>query len=249
MRELGRELDQLTEETMEKAKIQVSALAAQTHAMVVEKAQKLKSTRQKYIDAVDLKKVQSGDDTIWVVTLDKSAGWIEDGFQKRSMLPFFLASPKAKTAKDGGKYLTIPFEHSKTSNKQSLAQSKIAEYAKRELQSKGLDKVVEKNGQPVIGKVAALKTVNGPKSNKGKSLLDGLTVYQSYKRDSKGNVVKGKDGSPKIKRDIMTFRVASSKQLGTGAWEHPGMEGLNAFEEVSRKVDEIWAKMIGELIK
>lgn len=65
----------------------------------------------------------------------------------------------------------------------------------------------------------------------GRPFLWGVRVYQ--------NALKGKDGEPlfdkkgfeRVGRNIMTFRVASSKQKGTGAWMHPGLEGKKFLDE------------------
>lgn len=66
-------------------------------------SQKLHSTKDKYIEAI---KVENN-----VVILDKEqfvVGMVEDGVPQFDMKPGLLASPKAKTAKNGQKYLVVP---------------------------------------------------------------------------------------------------------------------------------------------
>lgn len=83
-------------------------LAAATHGKAVEIAnQKLHSRRRAYIEALSLR--QEGD--VWVLSLNGSARWIEDGMPPHNMLDNLLSSPKAQRAKDGSRYVVIPFEH------------------------------------------------------------------------------------------------------------------------------------------
>jgi hypothetical protein len=67
--------------------------------------------------------------------------------------------------------------------------------------------------------------------------------------NKKGETMKDKEGNDRIQRDIMTFRIASSKQIGTGVWDSPGRPGLKAFEEVAQSLDVIWDRMIRDLVK
>jgi len=46
-----------------------------------------------------------------VFTTSPHGEYIEDGQPARDMKPKLLASPKAKTSKDGSKYITVPFRH------------------------------------------------------------------------------------------------------------------------------------------
>jgi len=112
LKELGKEIEDLSENMVRQARQSVQTLAAQAHSMIVAKAQeKLGSRRSIYIDALNIEKIYSDNSNeIWAVTLDKSAGWIEDGLPRRNMIESFLASPKAKVNKKGEKYLVIPFE-------------------------------------------------------------------------------------------------------------------------------------------
>lgn len=243
-KDIGKDIDKLTTEIKNRAKQQVQTLAGVAHSMIVEKANSsLKSTRQKYIDGLSIEKIESTDENeIWAVTLDKSAKWIEDGQSHHEMIDYLVNGPKHKTAKDGHKYVVIPFSHKVSANK-SLAQNKIARYVKSELKKRGLDQVVTKDGKAVIGKVASLNLTGdkAPTARFNKPILTGLTIYQRE--------VKNKKGGTSIKRDIMTFRVASETQKGTGMWEHPGRQGLNAFEQVEKELDVIWQKMLDEIVK
>ena len=270
LQELEIDIKDLTKEMEAKARQNVQVLAAQAHAMILAKAQsKLTSTRKIYTDALGLQKIaSSGDNEVWAVTLNKNAGWIEDGNPNYNMLDGFLKSPKAKMGKNG-KYLIIPFEHSKSANEQSETQSAISKYAKSILKEHGLDKTVTRDGKPILGKVASLK-INGnqgalkvtgrdgkaisigndqPVSRFNRPLLNGLTVYQSEMRDKHGSVLKNKDGQSRIKKSILTFRIAAESQRGSGLWQKKAMPGLKAFEETERELDQIWEQMCKDLVK
>lgn len=244
MKELGKDIDQLTSEIQAKAREGVQILAGQAHAFIVDKANtQLKSTREIYIDALDIKRIESSpNQEIWSVTLDKSAKWIEDGQPRHEMLDYLTKGPKAKTAKDGHKYTVIPFKHNKPQNKNSLAQQKLANFVKNELEKRGLDKTITRDGRPVLGRAATLNLSGkgAPTSKFNKPLLHGLTIYQRE--------VKTQEGKTQIKRDVMTFRVASDKQKGSGLWEHPGRQAMNFFELAAKEIDVLWERMIKDIV-
>ena len=77
-----------------------------------------------------------------------------------------------------------------------------------------------------------------------------MRIYQHEVRDEKGNKKLNKKGEPVVKKDIMTFRVASSKQAGTGMWQHPGIEGAHILKELGEWMSENWEKeILPELLK
>jgi hypothetical protein len=253
LKSLEKDIKDLSDEMIAKAKDSVQIVAAQAHSMIAAKAQaKLKSTRQLYMDNLDIKPIEaSGDNVIWSVMLYQPAKWIEDGQPAHNMLDYLLKSPKAKTAKDGHKYLVVPFKHNKPSNQRSEAQNKITNYVNKELKNRGLDKVITRDGKPVLGRAATLDLTgkDSPRGRFNQPLLKGLTIYQTEMRNSKGEVMKDKKGETRIRRDVMTFRVASERQKGSGLWDKPNREGLKAFEETAKEIDVIWEKIIQDLVK
>lgn len=247
LKEIGVDVKNLSESIVAKAKNQIQALAIQTHALIVEKAQTtLKSTRQTYLDNLTIAKLhESSDQIIWSVGLKKDAGWIEDGFKPGPIIDRVLNGGKPpKKAKDGSSYKIIPFKHNKAPAQQSAAQLRLARYAKNEIKKQGLDKVItDKQGRPVIGRAASvsIKGKDQPTGRFNQPLLAGLTIYQREQ--------KLKSGKSKIVRDVMTFRVISSKHHGTGMWETKGYKGLRAFEEVQQQIDRLWNDMMRDLLK
>jgi very-short-patch-repair endonuclease len=70
-----------------------------TYSKVVELAnERLHSTRSKFMDGLTTFQL---DSSTFVINLDASAAWINDGMDAHSMLESLLASPKAKRAADG----------------------------------------------------------------------------------------------------------------------------------------------------
>ena len=78
----------------------VAKLTAHLYGHIVEEAgKKLHARRQMFVDALSWSEDPSGQ--FYVITLDGSARWIEDGTPSRNLIDDLLKSPKAKTAADG----------------------------------------------------------------------------------------------------------------------------------------------------
>lgn len=221
-------------------------LAMQTHAHILEEVQeKLHSTREKYVNALDIQQV---DNDTWVITLKKDAMWIEEGIPpNKDMLDGLLKSQKAKTAKDGSRYLVVPFEHKKGQTSQTPAQKNLTDTIKAEMKKRKIPYgklETDATGKPKTGLLHSfdimkqpIKTGHGPGQGKGPvgavkqgptgiPFLQGVRVYQ--------HAVKDKQGKEHIQKSIMTFRVASSKHKGTGRWIHPGLEAKKFFDEAAK---------------
>lgn len=222
-------------------------------AKIIELAgERLHSRRQMFVDAV---KMHQMSDDVWVVSLDAKMRWIDDGVSEHSMLDALLASPKAKRAKDGSKYIVIPMSHSPGQGKTSTtpADQDLINVIKGELKQRGIPfgKIeVDGAGQAKIGKLhafdiknAPVNTSGGPGTGKGPigsvrqgptgtPFLQGLNIYQS--KDAKG----------KVKRAIMTFRVASSKHEGQQRWDHPGNPGVSILDDAAQWALETFQKDI-----
>lgn len=161
---------------------------------------------------------------------------------EHEMLTALLKSPKAKTSASGDKYIVVPFDHSpgKGASSTTPAQQDLISTIKKDLKKKAIPfGKIEKDpsGQPKIGNLhrldimnSPLKTHNGPGQGKGRigdvkqgptgiPFLQGIQISQ-----------KPKEGGG-VKRNISTFRVASSKMKGTGRWVHPGLEPTDLMKE------------------
>lgn len=228
--ELSQQLDRKKEDILKQTRKAVEGLAVAAHAHVLELAgDKLKSLQNKYKDAIDF---QQADDNLWVITLDKSAMWIEKGNDAWSMYDKIQKSPKAKTSKEGHKYLIIPFEKSKRPSEQTPRAKSVTDKVRAFLKKENVPyKKIEYNpdGSPKLGLLHKFDIKSPRPSQKAKSPeLFGLSIYQR------------KDESGKIRRDVMTFRVVSEKNKGDGRWEYQPREGVNLFEETHKWAITTW---------
>jgi hypothetical protein len=213
------------------AKDAMTGLANQAHAKLIELAQRdLHSTREKYLDSVSFFEAAEG---MFVLAIDEKAMWIEEGLEPYNMIDTLLKSPKAKHGKNG-KYMTIPFDQKGKASSQTSYQTDLTNAIKTELKSRKLPglSTIEKgiDGKPKTGLIhkldvkTPLKTHQGPGQGKGAigqprqgvtgiPHLQGLRIYQH------------KLNSGKVVKTAMTFRTVSESQRGSGAWDHPGVDG------------------------
>lgn len=251
------DMEDVVEKELEDA---ARALTAATNGKLIELAnQKLHTRRQPYIDAVSMFQL---DEKTFVVNLDASARWIEDGMQEHEMLDNLLKSKKAKRAKDGSTYVVVPFQQNKATR--TPAQGSLLATIKKEMASLGsafpggtiAPNKLENgpNGKPKLGLIRSMDIKDAPVSTAslrigrgplgrvaqgatgGIPLLKGVRVYQKEYKDKKGDT--------KVGRFVMTFRVASSKQKGGGKWRHPGLEATNLMDDALKWALETWSTKI-----
>jgi hypothetical protein len=239
----------------------VTQLSAQTHAHIVENVNaSLHSSRQKYIDAL---KYQQVDQNTYLIVLEREAWWIEDGIQPGTEMVDYLlrqANPNskpAKTASDGSRYRIIPFQHNKGPTSQTKSQQELKEVIRDELKKRNIPYgklELGPDGTPKIGKLHSfhikdrpIKTGSGvgqgwgeigkPKVGAtGIPFLQGVSIYQTKVKDKKGN--------ESVQKQIMTFRVVSSKHKGTGRWVHPGFEAKKFLPEAYEWALKEWRDKI-----
>lgn len=196
-------------------------LAVATKGHIVEQAQqKLHTRRGPFIEALSHFPI---DDTTWVINLDASARWIDEGMTEHDMLDDLLKSKKAKRAADGSTYVVVPFQQNKTKQSMTPAQQSLLATIKSEMAKVGTTPnqiELDPTGKPKVGLVRSMDIMKAPLSTPsnpvgrgmggpasgptGIPLLQGVRVYQKPVKDKKGET--------KMGRFVMTFRVASSKQ-------------------------------------
>lgn len=148
-----------------------------------------------------------------------------DGFDMKTVRPGWLGGGKAKTNKDGGKYITIPFRHSLSSAAaiQYSGQARRMELRKELVQTVkdyGLDKMVRAStGAAIPGPVKRV-----PNTPNVHPFLRGLTRYQQQTTGGRGQ---GR---------LMTFRIMSENSK-PDSWIHPGITAANIMPEVERWID------------
>lgn len=249
---VGQGLDDIAKTAMKQAG---ERLTAMTRGHIAEEAgKKLHTRRQMFLDGLTHFQL---DDSTFVVNLDAKVRWIDDGMPAHNMIDDLLKSKNAKTAKDGSKYVVVPFQHKKGETQMTPAQKTLLDTIKKELKDRKIDygKIeTGAGGKPKLGllhsfdiKHAPIKTTNSPGQGKGAighvmqgptgiPLLQGIRIYQRQ--------VKNKDGGTGTRRDIMTFRVASSKHKGQGRWDHPGNEAVHLMEEGYTWAKNTWEREI-----
>ena len=186
----------------------------------------------------------------------------ENGFKGGDMRTWMLKSPKAKTSKDGSKYLVVPFRHGTPG---------AAKGAGTKARSVNVG-----NRMPRAVHAAAKKlhgTINNPSGAAGKMgtkwggrLHEGskgvnkaahkeiatrkkpwhaMSIYKGMVRKEQADHSKG--GSQTS--GYTTFRVISSKvRRGPKHWHHPGITGKFLAKKVSKYIDRIAAQAIVDVV-
>lgn len=230
--EIAAEFKEMKEQVEKAVTEGVRQVASMTYAKTQELASsKLKSTRDIYLDNLSFKEIENG---IWVVTLDEPALWIEEGRKSGSMIPDLLKK-NAKIAKDGSRYKIIPFNRGKTPSQTPVSAQPMVNLLKTALRAAKIPyRKIEYNqdGSPRLGRLHTLN-INSPRPSPRASspALHGVTIYQSM-------TTRGK-----VRRDIMTFRIASSKHEGS-KWIHPGLEARKFMDESLEWASNIFDKEI-----
>lgn len=233
--DLGIDLDSFSNATQETFKESVGQVAKAAQAEWVRLAQsRLKSSRADYING--LRQAESfsvrvmGASTIFEIALvgrmPNAFEFGMAGFDMKAVRPGWLGGAKAKTAKDGHKYITIPFRHS-MSSAANLAYTGKA--ARADLKGE-LRKVVRKYGMDRMVRAATGQALEGPVKRippnaPTHSYLQGLTRVQQ--RTSQPNRAQGQ---------LFTWRVMSERS-DPGSWRHPGLKAANLLGEVESWVD------------
>lgn len=243
----------------QQAQVFGSALAEAAKNHLIEGAQqKLHSSRKIYIDGLSTHQL---DENTWVVSLEASAVWAEVGMHRHNMLDDILSSPKAKTNKKGGKYLSVPFKHGGPPSSSTPAQRNLNQTIAKVMKGFGISPTkIERhdNGSPKLG---TLHTFDIPKPNKthegvgqGQGPIGapiqghtGIPYLQNLKVIQR--MVTNTAGDESVQRDLVTFRMASSSQQGKGMWDHPGTPGAQLFPETEQFIKDTWSKMAPDFVK
>lgn len=236
-------------------------LSHQTHAHIAEEVnQKLHSTRDKYQKAL---KIDEVDDETFLITLDRSAMWIEEGLGEHEMIDDLLKSPKTKTAKDGSRYLAVPFQHNKGPTSQTPAQTDLTNTLRAELKRRNIPygKLEMGANGPKLGLLHKFdimrmptKTQEGPGMGKGPlgAVRQGPTgiPFLQHIRIYQKQIVDPETNKSRVVKNIMTFRMVSSKHKGSGRWVHPGLEAKHFFEEAQKWAENQWeTRIVPDIMK
>lgn len=247
--ELGKSLENLAYEVQQELDQAIKDTANAAYATIVAKAQAdLNSTRADYLKGLSFEEL--GNNT-YLITLEGDwANALEKGFSGFDIREWMLSSEKVvqvgtrtgqkwvQTGASGQKFAHVPFEHrphSKAPKTSDLAQAikKLQTHNRSGRLQKFTSIFKDDAGKPLEGRVASIKKV------KDFPQLDGITKYQKiYKNES--------TGKQSVQSVYMTFRTVSE---AAESWRHPGFEGLRAFDEAEKWVEEQIDTIIMTLIK
>ena len=229
--EIAEQFGELKDKVEQVLYLAVKRLAVTTHAEVQQLAENnLHSTKKIYLDAIDIRNGNGFKELapgLWVVDLNESAMWIEEGQEPHSMKEGLLAK-NAKTSKDGYRYKSIPFKHSKAQDLQTTQEKDLVNeirghLKKQKISFEGIE--TDASGKPRLGR---LHRMNIP-SKRLKPYhvappLQNLSIYQS----------KTKEG--KIRRDVITFRTVSENPNSKSKWFHPGVKPPRKFMDKALEI-------------
>lgn len=249
-------------------------LGAMGHAKAVElAAERLKTRRRAFVDALSVTQL---DDHTFFIVLNASARWIDDGKAAGDMLKDLLKSSKAKVSKDGHRYLVVPMRHGPAQDTTPVQQESV-DAVRGEMKARGIPwGKIERDdaGRPLYGRLHAFDVKDSPvrsgfgpgqghgpvgaprqgMSNRNAAVNQGFGFEAGKPRGGAvqhlaGVSVYQRPGAGGgTQRDILTFRVASEKQLGSGRWNHPGTQPARIFESVHEWMINAWQVEIGPAI-
>lgn len=207
------ELQQAFEEFVSGA-VKASLLYARSEWVGIAQ-QKLRSSREDYIAGIS-EVTMTGPYNGYIELKGKFPNMLETGFTGFDMKTGFANSPKRKTSKTGGWYLTIPYRH-RTSGSVAPMPKDINKEAKKLGDRESLsEKLVASLGYKRETSHTGYRWKNAK--------FDGLTrVIKTYPSGMK-------------RSQYLTFRRVSEK-TDPGAWAHPGYHGLHAIDEVVTKTE------------
>lgn len=239
-------VDQLVEEfsltqqevegLMQRSVQEVAAKFAKNWSQVVEK--NLTNTRKQYIENIIVG--DSGKFGAYVLLTGWLPNAIESGHGSYDLKPFFKASDKAKTKKDGkGWYLTIPFRMATEGalGESDVFSGQMEEGVEKILQKKPQDKMVSGGGRstepikkeelPKKARVPSVKQVQIPESG----------TFAKYKRKSaKMEGVRRQEDPATGQNVYMSFRRVSDES-SESSWIHPGFEARNFADKALEKTN------------
>jgi hypothetical protein len=207
-----------------------------------------------YLDAIS--------PNVHVITLTGSAYWIEEGIPKNTDMKtsqWLFSSKKTKMGKNG-RYLVIPFEHSKAPSLQTGYEQNLRDRVKFELKAvnerrkaNGLSSIpwkgieTDKSWKPKEGLLHEFSFKGGKaKSSWSSDPLDRMRIYQAIERDKENKIKKTKSGKAKVSRSFMTFRTASESAIrnpNTGVspkekFIYPGYDAKKFMDKTRDWVEE-----------
>lgn len=258
--EVAKKLELLSDDIKQTIKQAIEALSVSTHAFIVDKAQKeLKGWKRDFFlgDKGSNVRWSKVGDGIWMVELDPSVAWMEQG-RPKTFQSWLLEGPNVKTNKKGEKYRVIPMGQKglagdKYNNPVPSVDTTIKNVLKQnKISLKGIEK--NDDGTPKLGILHRVNfespftqsqtpdlfskprtpdqaALTGLKPHGGIHHLQGLTVTQR---------MQGK----KVVREAITFRVIHEAHEKEGRWFAPEVKPLNFMQQAHEWALKQWSDTI-----
>jgi len=248
--DLGVNVDALEASTIKVFRTQVGLIAVAAHNRWIQLAkERLGTSRDAYVVGLQQagsfksRKV-SGEDVFDITLVGRMPNNFEFGmesFDMKTVRPGWLGGSKAKTGKDGEKYVVIPFRHSTTSKRFGYTgKAKAADLRselKKTVRAYGLNRMI----RTATGNVVGGLTTRVPPKAPVHSYLRGLTRVQ------KGTRGRTPEGFQRGSSQLVTWRIMSENSPAS-SWIHPGLKAANLLREVelfvNKEFDDIVKKVI-----
>jgi hypothetical protein len=267
-------LDQISEQLRQKRELvegviteEIKKLSIATHAFVTNFAnERLEGFKREAFFGKNNNNVrwQEISPGMWVVEIDESSRWVEEG-RESVFMDWLLKGPNAKTAKDGSRYAVIPMGQArgaggKKPNKEPFLQAMIQGALKREgISLNRLDKGPD--GKPKLGILSKLHIevahrTEGHAPFFSKPRTPEMAAQVNLKPHSghfflKNAVVMQREihsgGRKRVSKEVVTFRVISSKHREEGRWFYPKVEPLNSIPEAYKWAESEWEHIVKSL--
>lgn len=156
-----------------------------------------------------------------VISMDGVLKGLEQGYSARDMKPELLASANAKTAKDGSRYVDVPFRHAMTEN--SRYQGMPAEIKARVQSAVRAERATASSeGRDVRNPLRVTGSLPATNAKHATSIHSDMirTSYSVGKQD---------------RASYETVRRVSSKS-DPSAWRHPGFRGVHAIRDAKNQI-------------
>jgi len=264
LREIAAKVGQTADAIGSTVQDEIRKLSIATHAFVVNHANEhLSGWKRSHFFGSDNQNVRwvQIDENMWVVEIDPSVAWIEEGRDATSMATdkWLLKPDKAKLAKDGSTYRVIPMD----AKKDNRRNPELKNILNDQLQKQGVDMStldLDGSGQPKLGVIKKLNFgtnvteksssnemfFSAPRSaEQGKKL--GLPAYGGKHQLQGAVVTQRKDERGGVKKEATTFRVVSSKHEAEGRWMYPKVEPLDSIPKAYEFAEQQWNKIVAAL--
>ncbi len=291
--EIAAQLGVAAEDVQKQLQAAMETLSASTHAFIVQKANAElahndylrnaflgKSDKVTHNNQSDPHPLVSPDaknlrwnkigSNMWVVELDQSAEYIDQGRPRMSMATEdWLLKPndKLKTAKDGSTYKVIPMQAGGASQHGEGPDIGAGMFLKHALHSaiksaKVNMKQIERdsNGDPRMGilhKLDVSKFEEKGRTKQGafskprtpaEAAATGLPAHQGHFMIGSAVVMqRPADNKAGAKKEAVIFRVVSSKHQGEDRWQAPEIHGIKAMEAAYNWAQQEWMDILKKI--